>query len=774
MADPFSVAGTAVGIISLGLQTCQILYNYCSEFKSFPRDVENIRRQIRGLEGILEGLHEVKEQLEIDNHTPSSQLHMALKECEEMLHELTRMVEKRNPASKLDGVQTQLRAMKGRILWPYRKEDLKEVQSSLTRFQENLALALQCAGLDGTLRRLRDLHSEFIVQQQQAVRVEQTLNQHTEALQMIRRDVASQGPDLSKIYNEIMILRAHLLEDGANSDSSSRKLTLTSSSTVYAFPHEGAHERTSQLSKQSGFIQTRKSNSYHCHSKRKRKVESGRWYKVLTDEVYDHHKDCPRFAHGDYTRSVAVQLSIYKNLLKFCVQIGWQYSRKGGWNSLAPVLRYRAVVPSDSPVFRILGSAIKSIVYRNTSRPIRRNMATSFVTVAPELQQEFRKGACPTDLDTNGNGILYKFMSTVPEIIDLCFDAGVPFDDQNAEGSTPVEYWLSKPLEYVYYVKEWKLLYGHVLFCLAQRAEGWSFSRLAQYKSKIPSYQIVFDNMSALLQLESFSNTFTDDFQHEVILRRSELDFATRLKAPGVDTWVSLFARFDSVYALASWPGGLSTMLSNPNVNLSQNLLKKLLYAAIVMKNIKSIEVLLNYEVPITRRTWNDITRQFFEFEGHDRQTNLSLTKIYHRIASHLYQDDNTGSDDQIKVEEIHDLERDDIELLEKVVVELEEKWAGYKKPFVTFMNRVWRPRMRKMRRERQADKATYEAELVRMGITLEEPYEKTDEETDSDSESDASWSDDYEDADSEGWYTTDEDVDEVEDCGEDHGEESD
>lgn len=216
MADPFSVTGTAVGIVSLGLQTCQILYKYCSEFKSFPRDVEAIQRQIRGLQGILEGLREVKEQLEIDDHTPSSQLHMALKECEEMLHDLMGMVEKRNPTSKLENVQTQLRAVKERILWPYRKEDLKEVQSTLTRFQENLALALQCAGIDGTLRRLRGLHYEFIAQQQQAIVLEQTLNQNTELLQMIRRDVASQGPDLSKIYNEIMSLRAQLLEDNVS------------------------------------------------------------------------------------------------------------------------------------------------------------------------------------------------------------------------------------------------------------------------------------------------------------------------------------------------------------------------------------------------------------------------------------------------------------------------------------------------------------------------------------------------------------------------------
>ncbi|XP_014558784.1 hypothetical protein COCVIDRAFT_93407 [Bipolaris victoriae FI3] len=459
MADPFSVTGTAVGIVSLGLQTCQILYKYCSEFKSFPRDVEAIQRQIRGLQGILEGLREVKEQLEIDNHTPSSQLHMTLKECEEMLHELMRMVEKRNPTSKLDNVQTQLRAVKERILWPYRKEDLKEVQSLLTRFQDNLALALQCVGLDGTLRRLRGLHYEFIAQQQQAIMVEQTLNKNTELLQMIRRDVASQGPDLSKIYNEIMSLRAQLLEDNvfvdigryplADSDSSSRKLILTSSSTVYAFPHEEDYERTSQLSKRSCFVQTGKSNSCHCRSRRKRKAESRRWYMIQTNEAYDHHEDCPRFTHGDYTKSVAFHFSMYNSLIRLCVQVGWQYSRKGGWSSPAPVLRYRTVAPQDSPVFRLLDYQSWFCDYALSHEENCSKMAIIFPTIAPKLQQEFGKGACPTHLDTKRNGTLYavlrfiegtmslmdsreEFMRIVSEVIDVCFDAGVPFDDQDA------------------------------------------------------------------------------------------------------------------------------------------------------------------------------------------------------------------------------------------------------------------------------------------------------------------------------------------------------
>ncbi|KAH5383711.1 hypothetical protein HBI33_111190 [Parastagonospora nodorum] len=101
----------------------------------------------------------------------------------------------------------------------------------------------------------------------------------------------------------------------------------------------------------------------------------------------------------------------------------------------------------------------------------------------------------------------------------------------------------------------------------------------------------------------------------------------------------------------------------------------------------------------------------------------------------------------------IYDLEREDIELLENLTTDFELKWATYTKPFVTFMNRVWKPRMRAILAERRVEKDIYEAELQRIGVRLKQAGE---EETKSDSESDSDWPDDYE-SEGDGWYTTDE-----------------
>jgi hypothetical protein len=127
----------------------------------------------------------------------------------------------------------------------------------------------------------------------------------------------------------------------------------------------------------------------------------------------------------------------------------------------------------------------------------------------------------------------------------------------------------------------------------------------------------------------------------------------------------------------------------------------------------------------------------------------------------------------------IHDLERNDIDLLDRLVREFDIEWATYSKPFVTFMNRVWKPRMKRIRDEWRIDADLYRAELCRIGVTLAESVEEVNSDGNSnpnssfdvDSESDWSdWPDESGVGDADGWCTTDEDSDGMQEAGEKTG----
>jgi hypothetical protein len=203
MGDPFSVAGTAVGITSLGIQTCQILHRYYSQFKDFPEHIRGVLRQVEGLESILHSLQEVKEKIEIDNHAPSSQLHLALQACGEVLDDLKRMADKCSTEDQPKTIKARAKNVRQRVVWPFRKDELTDLQNTLSRFQDNLMLALQIAGFDGILRNVHSLHPTLEIVRSQTTNIEQRLTCNGYTLELIREDVIGSSRTHSQEHADV-------------------------------------------------------------------------------------------------------------------------------------------------------------------------------------------------------------------------------------------------------------------------------------------------------------------------------------------------------------------------------------------------------------------------------------------------------------------------------------------------------------------------------------------------------------------------------------------
>jgi hypothetical protein len=191
MGDPFSAAGTAVGITSLGIQTFQILYRYYSDVKGFRKDIHDVLRQTEGLHDILESLRQVEEKFEIDNHAPSSQLQIALQACQDALDELKQMADKCNNTPRPGDIQARLRDTGKRLLWPYRKETVADLRTNLSKFQDNLQLALQIAGRDSILRKFDDLDTALNSLQDQAANTERALVSQASLLEIVGQNITN-------------------------------------------------------------------------------------------------------------------------------------------------------------------------------------------------------------------------------------------------------------------------------------------------------------------------------------------------------------------------------------------------------------------------------------------------------------------------------------------------------------------------------------------------------------------------------------------------------
>lgn len=168
-------------------------------------------RQAEGLEGILESLHQLKDRLGHEDYASSSQLQLALIDCEDALHALKRVADKCAGTKQSGGFEARVREVRKRLLWPYKKETIADLQGKLDKFKSNLSLAVQSAGLDGMLRKFDGLEPVIAAVQGQTADMKQDLTTQTQTLSALRLDVADAALVRHQHHEEISSGIAKLL-----------------------------------------------------------------------------------------------------------------------------------------------------------------------------------------------------------------------------------------------------------------------------------------------------------------------------------------------------------------------------------------------------------------------------------------------------------------------------------------------------------------------------------------------------------------------------------
>ena len=134
------VAGSAVGIISLGIQVCQGLTQYYGSWKDAPRDVAQMCTLVRNLEETLKVL-----KVTIKNKGVATQ---AETRVQNIIAACTVSI------NKLQGELIRVQEVKGaslwskahgqgrRLLYPFRESTLLKLMGFVAEIRENLSLAV--------------------------------------------------------------------------------------------------------------------------------------------------------------------------------------------------------------------------------------------------------------------------------------------------------------------------------------------------------------------------------------------------------------------------------------------------------------------------------------------------------------------------------------------------------------------------------------------------------------------------------------------------------
>lgn len=147
MTDPVSIAASAAGLISLGIQVTQSLVDFYHSFKNFDEDYVYTTQR-------LEFLFEIFKSLEKTISDPNFQkkernlgkkIEISIESCDELIQELKEEWEKLTKSSK--GIQKSIELVGHRLAYPFRKSTLQRIEENVDGICKCLSFALEVFNL---------------------------------------------------------------------------------------------------------------------------------------------------------------------------------------------------------------------------------------------------------------------------------------------------------------------------------------------------------------------------------------------------------------------------------------------------------------------------------------------------------------------------------------------------------------------------------------------------------------------------------------------------
>ncbi|KAI6458300.1 hypothetical protein MCOR04_008184 [Pyricularia oryzae] len=148
MADPMSVVGLVVGVISFGLDLCGGISTYLDRLNARPDDIQRAKASVSTMRVLLAKIDSIASGLPDKRIIDPSVL-----ECESRIKDLGRIV------TELTGEETggsslrfRVKEKSKKLMYPFRREALQQLESSLATVNSSLQTALMVFNLEQTVQ----------------------------------------------------------------------------------------------------------------------------------------------------------------------------------------------------------------------------------------------------------------------------------------------------------------------------------------------------------------------------------------------------------------------------------------------------------------------------------------------------------------------------------------------------------------------------------------------------------------------------------------------
>ncbi|CEN60941.1 hypothetical protein ASPCAL07612 [Aspergillus calidoustus] len=408
MADPFSITGSAVGIISLGLTICQGLLAYYGPYKSFHEEINEVASRVQSLNSLLTTLNDLIANSPTFHASPSPQPIQAaiqsIQSCSLGLQKLEKMRIK-CCSSYPPGNRPRSTNQLNRILYPFRQDTLVKLGATVTWLQDNLNTSL-------SLLQIAVLNSESTQLNLLVAKTTCTAFSTTE-IKGIAQRLDERHSNMEGTMN---VIQNRLDQMETDIRASMERQSISPSSLRQLMHDQQANDEC-----------LRSLGPNVWPNRRAHKSWTGNQTKKVRSLIF-RHAVCNRF-------------------LRFTVTASLTVTRSAGVCSISPNLQFRSIVPDNSPAFSLLQAAMRRLEMGEHSKSIIRDTRTA-------LFELFYTGkASLTDTLGDGTTIMHAVASWdgkdrcwAPDqwaewkslIRDLA-EAGLTPNCVNDQGQTPVD-----------------------------------------------------------------------------------------------------------------------------------------------------------------------------------------------------------------------------------------------------------------------------------------------------------------------------------------------
>ncbi|KAI0798281.1 hypothetical protein GGR55DRAFT_582841 [Xylaria sp. FL0064] len=150
MADPVGVAGTAVGIVSLGLQVYGTLKQYLDDFNSRDERVTKTLAYLKQLKEALDVIDAAAQSFQTRQQAPANTVLSCLHSCQAEMNALEEKIQgfRSSPQSNVKG---KIKEINRKLRYPFEVSSAEEIEKSLERIIAQLSLAIYGLELNSQL-----------------------------------------------------------------------------------------------------------------------------------------------------------------------------------------------------------------------------------------------------------------------------------------------------------------------------------------------------------------------------------------------------------------------------------------------------------------------------------------------------------------------------------------------------------------------------------------------------------------------------------------------